>query len=339
MKKYFIYTLIFSTLVLILSCIANFRGIFTSEKIFENNTQTTETKTQTETTVQNSLICENFLVMDKDTQIVTQVSAFDYVIGAVAAEMPAIFESEALKAQAVAAYTYAVRQKSIVSDETRKSLHGADFSNDSSLYQAFYDNDKIKEVYGDNYDKYYEKIKNAVSEVLGKVILYENEPIIAAFHSMSNGYTQSAEDVWGSSVAYLVSVESSSDKEANGYLSQVEYSKDEFKEIISKLSSDEKLDNNPENWLKISKKGDGNSVITVEIGNKTYSGEEIRSALGLRSATFEINYDSENEKFTINVYGYGHGVGMSQYGANEMAKNGSNWEEILSYYYPDTVIS
>ena len=134
---------------------------------------------------------ENFKVLDITTGKVEEISVFDYVVGAVCAEMPATFEPEALKAQAVAAHTYAQRQKEKALTSPDKELNGAYFSNDSSKYQAYFTENQAKQYYGDNYEQYIEKIKNAVSDVESEILVYEDEPIIAAFHSMSSGTTES----------------------------------------------------------------------------------------------------------------------------------------------------
>lgn len=331
MKKYFLYTFLFSA-ALIASAAAAYKFSPDKDAAAAENSGISSESNSKETETKSREISECFLVLDSETDCVLQVSAIDYVIGAVAAEMPAGFEEEALKAQAAAAYTYALRMKEINGSDS--ALHGAAFSDDSTKYQAFYTNEEIKEIYGSDYEKNYEKIKNAVSEVYGYYIAYENEPIIAAFHSMSCGKTESAANVWGSDVPYLVSVESKSDKDAPNYETKKTMTKKEVNNIISELCGAEKSEErDPGEWIAIEKKSEIGTVISVRICGREYSGDEIRAAFGLRSSNFSIAYNKEKEEFTFTVYGYGHGVGMSQYGANSMAKNGADWKEIVEFYY------
>lgn len=274
---------------------------------------------------------ETFKVLDITTGKVEEISAYDYVAGAVCAEMPATFEPEALKAQAVAARTYAQRQKEKALTAPDKELNGAYFSNDSSKYQAYFTENQAKQYYGDNYEEYIEKIRDAVSETSGEILVYEDEPIIAAFHSMSAGTTESAENVWGSKVDYLVPVESEYDTEAPKYMEEYEYTADEVRERLENAFEGIKLDDNPEKWFSDVSKSTSNTVLEIKAGNLTVTGQEIRAALSLRSASFDIEYD---DGFKITTRGYGHCVGMSQYGANAMAKEGKTYKEILEHYYP-----
>lgn len=269
-------------------------------------------------------------ILDITTGKVEEVSAFDYVVGAVCAEMPATFEHEALKAQAVAAYTYAVRQARKAEIAPDSELCGAYFSNDSSKYQAYFTENQAMQYYGDNYEEYMQKIISAVSEVKGEYIAYEDEPIIAAFHSLSAGKTESAKNVWGGDISYLTSVESEYDIKSPKFMEVYEYTEKEVKEMLEKAFDGIKLSDDPKKWFSDIKTSDAGTVITLKAGDKQVTGQEIRSALSLRSAVFEINYD---EGFKITVKGCGHGVGMSQYGANEMAKSGSDYKEILTHYY------
>lgn len=278
---------------------------------------------------------DNYIVLDITTGKTETISAKEYIIGAVCAEMPATFEKEALKAQAVAAHTYAERQKEKALSSPDRELCGAYFSNDSSKYQAYFTENQIKQYYGENYEQYIEKIRDAVEEVSDEIIVYNDEPIIAAFHSMSPGKTESAGNVWGNNVEYLVSVESEQDISAPKFLEEYEFTADEMKSCLEKAFEGIELDSDPKNWFSEPTKSDSGTVLTIETGNKTVTGQEIRAALSLRSAAFEINYD---KKFTVTTKGYGHAVGMSQYGANAMAKDGKTYKEILQHYYCDTDI-
>lgn len=280
---------------------------------------------------------EPYRVLNCSTGDITEVSVRDYVIGAVAAEMPASFEEEALKAQAVAAHTYAERQRNLQKKAPDKALGNADFSDDPNKYQGFFTNEKIRRYFGDNYDTHYNKIAAAVDEVLPYIIVYDDEPIIAAFHSMSSGKTESAENVWGTAVEYLVPADSKSDKEAPNYIDETEINADFVKARLEKVFEGVQLGDAPEKWIKTGEKSESGTVLEVTVGDVKATGSDIRQAFGLRSADFTVEY--KDDTFIFTTRGYGHGVGMSQYGANHMAKEGMNWREIIEHYYNDCEIS
>ncbi len=246
--------------------------------------------------------------------------------------MPATFEPEALKAQAVAAHTYAERQRLRELENPTPELCGADFSNDSSKYQGYFTQSQTKQYFGENYEINYTKISEAVSAVSDYIITYEDEPIISAFHSMSSGKTVSADIAWGSSVVYLVAVDSSFDTSAPKYLEEVVCEKEVLREKLTSAFSGITLGEDFTKWISIASVSDSGTVLTAAVGDKTVSGSDLRIALGLRSACFEVRCEGENAIFTTK--GYGHGVGMSQYGANSMAVEGKSWQEILMHYYP-----
>ncbi len=277
---------------------------------------------------------EPYKVLDVSSGQVLEVPVRDYVIGAVCAEMPASFEEEALKAQAVTAHTYAERQRSTA--QNSPELNGADFSNDTSKYQGYFTDSQIKHYFGDNYDEYYAKISSAVDDVLPYILTYEEEPAIAAFHSMSSGMTESAENAWGTPVDYLVPVDSSYDTSAPRYTEEVTFDKALLKNCLE-TSFDVTLGDNMAEWVVPAEISQSGTVLTALVGDKTVTGNEIRTALDLRSADFSVEYSDEQATFTTK--GFGHGVGMSQYGANAMASEGKSWREILEHYYTGCTIS
>lgn len=279
---------------------------------------------------------EPYRVLDTATGKILLVPVREYVIGAVCAEMPATFEPEALKAQAVAAHTYAERQRSLARSAPDAAPDGADLSNDTSKYQGYLTNAEIRQAFGKNYDEYYRRISSAADEVLPYVLTYKGEPIIAAFHSMSSGMTESAENAWGAPVDYLVPVESSSDKSAPSYEETVRIGRDELRSRLEAAFDGIQLGEDMTKWLKTAEISASGTVLTARAGDRTVTGNEIRTAFGLRSADFDVSFDGDEAVFTTR--GYGHGVGMSQYGANSMAAAGSTWREILSHYYPDCSI-
>lgn len=252
----------------------------------------------------------------------------DYLIGVVAAEMPASFEAEALKAQSVAARTYAI-YKSASND------HEADVCTDAGHCQAYIDEAAMRQNWGADFDAYHEKIKTAVYSTSGESLTYDDAPVMAVFHSMGGGKTESSADVWGQSVPYLLSVESPGEEAASNYVTTVDMTFDEFKSKI--------IENYPS--ASISSPQDvseptlteGGHVASIIIGGVSVAGTDMRRIFNLRSTKFQIAF-SENA-VTFTVTGYGHGVGMSQYGANAMAKSGSTYKDILAHYYPGTTLS
>ena len=242
----------------------------------------------------------------------------EYLIGVVAAEMPASFNIEALKAQSILARTYALKANS-----SGKKL------TDTTSTQVYKDNTQLKKLWGNNYNTYYSKIKKAVSETEGLTVKYNGTYIEAIYHSTSNGWTEDSVNVWGNSYHYLTSVESSYDKNVSGFKKTVSFN---YSEISNKLG----IDINKDSIIEY-KKNDSNRVNLVSIDGNVFKGTEFRSKLNLRSTDFTINLNNNN--ISITTLGYGHGVGMSQYGANEMAKNGNNYKDIIYHYYKGISIS
>ena len=292
----------------------------------EEITETTEPPTEARTET------NYYQVLDSETGEILKVSVRDYIIGAVGAEMPVSFEEEALKAQAVAAHTYAERQKAL--SAKRPELKGADFSDDASQYQAFYTKEELKKLFNDNFEECYSKLENIIDSVLNEIICYEDEPIIAAFHAMSGGKTESAKNVWGSDIAYLQSVESSADKNAPQFEQTVTYSSEEVQKMLLSARDGLFLGTDTAHWFGEPQYSEAGTVMQIAVGTSIFTGQELRTLFSLRSAVFRIQY--ENGNFHFITHGYGHDVGMSQYGANEMAKSGADYKEILSYYYPET---
>jgi stage II sporulation protein D len=263
-------------------------------------------------------------VLFEEENIIKTMPLDEYIVGVVCAEMPASFEYEALKAQAVASRTYTVKKLQNIS-----AHDDADICTSSLHCQAYIDKENATRKWGNDSKKNYKKIKNAVYETTGEIITYNGKAINAVFHASNSGKTENSHDVWQSDVPYLKSVKSYGEELAKNYKSSEKININEFK---NKLQI-ENIDNH------IFKKTltDGGSVKEITIGNKKFKGTEIRKLFNLKSANFDITFD--NNVVIFNVTGHGHGVGMSQYGANAMAKMGKNYKEILSNYYTDTDIS
>lgn len=293
-----------------------------SNNVEENSTNKsnfTETKKDNykETKKENIKKNEITVTVYRNNGKIINLELEEYVLGVVGAEMPASFNIEALKAQAILARTYAL-----------KSIKNGKKLTDTVSTQAYKDNSELQKLWKNDYTKYYEKIKKAVNETKGKVILYNNEYIDAVYHSTSNGKTENSKNVWKNILPYLVSVDSSWDKNVKSYKKETIFEINEFCNIL-KLDVEEPI------TYEIIHNETGR-VRQITINNKTFSGTEFRNLLKLRSADFEIEINDEKVKVT--TYGYGHGVGMSQYGANEMAKQGYNYIQILKHYYTGVVI-
>lgn len=253
----------------------------------------------------------------------------DYVIGVVAAEMPASYETEALKAQALVAVTYV---KYVISNGG--DSENADISDDSSRHQGYMSVSQMQDKWGDTFDSYYPRIEEAVDAVIDNVITYEGEPILAAYHAISCGKTESAANLWGRDIPYLVSVDSEWDKNSARYSAETVLTSSEFRELFSDEDID--FDDDESGWIEITSVSQTGSVLEVSVCGKKYSGTDFRNILSLRSPVFSAEYNADEFVFTVS--GYGHGIGMSQNGANAMAKSGSTVEEIINHYYPGTEI-
>jgi stage II sporulation protein D len=262
-------------------------------------------------------------IKDKNNEIQT-LDIEDYLVGVLAAEMPASFEEEALKAQAVAARSYAIYKINHSENTTYDIL--TDVTN-----QSYISKEEMQEKWQNDYEKYLGKITNAVNKTKNEVMYYDNEVIEAFYFSMSNGKTEEAATVFSEDLPYLKSVDSSwENEELKNFLVTTEFSKKEFLEKINQENSNEIIITN------ITKTA-SSRISSLVINNVTYTGTELRKLLNLRSTDFTI--EEQENKVLITTKGYGHGVGMSQYGANIMAKEGYNYQEILNYYYNDIIIN
>lgn len=262
---------------------------------------------------------------------VAETDMEEYLWSVVAAEMPASFEQEALKAQACAARTYAVRLQNAGGKH-----EGADLCTDSKCCQAYISPADAAAKWGEDAGSYAAKITRAVSETDGLGVLYEGTPIEALFFSSAPGRTSDAVAVWGSSVDYLKSVDSPEGEEVPNYRTTVTLSAQEVKTLLLAVYPGANLSGDPAGWFSDIRRGDSGAVSSLLAGGVTLTGNQLRGALGLRSPAFTVRYDGAS--FIFDVTGYGHGVGMSQYGANAMAKSGGSFEEILTWYYTGTEV-
>ncbi len=268
----------------------------------------------------------SFRIKNSDSGQVSEISAKDYIIGVVAAEMPALYSEEALKAQAVASYTYALYKQ--------QENKGKDYDlTDSHLTdQSYITDEQMQEIWGEGYKEYLQKITSAVESVLGQTVKYDGKYALTVYTAISAGKTEDAKNVWGKEFAYLTPVESVGDLLCPDYLSSASYSADE---IRAKIPSVAQVDSSL--WFSSPTHSDSGTVLNMSFGETVLTGEEIRTALSLKSANFDVKF--ENDAFVFTVRGYGHLVGMSQYGANYMALQGSKYDEILKWYYKGCTVS
>lgn len=284
-----------------------------SNNVVSNTKKNTEEKKKTTEEKDNNI----YISLNKNGKVI-KIELEEYLIGVVGAEMPAAFHIEALKAQAIISRTYALKANS-----KGKTL----MANESN--QSYKTNSELKSLWGNNYDTYYNKIKSAVTSTKGKYLAYNGNYIEAVFHSTSNGKTESSVNVWGNSYPYLVSVASPYDNLNSSFSKSVKLS---FSDLFKKLG----FEVNNETSFNILSKTSGDRVKNIAIDNHNYTGVELRNLLGLRSADFTLEIEEDGVIFTTK--GYGHGVGLSQYGANGYAKNGYNYEKILKHYYKGVTI-
>lgn len=260
----------------------------------------------------------------------------EFLFRTLAMEMPAGYHEEALKAQAVAAYTYYHRRRLAQADKADPALKGADFVTPNDQFPQNYTEEKLQERWGSKYDTYYAKINRALDAVEGQVITYKGSLIDACFHAISNGTTESADVVWGAQVPYLQAMASPGDRTAPGYQSERKMTPKEVKEALSVLDPAVKLPDDPADWFGKPTLSAAGTVETQPIGDQKLAGTKVRQLMGLRSAAFTVTY--QDGTFVFTVFGYGHGVGMSQYGADYLARQGYTYREILAHYYVNTKV-
>ncbi len=264
---------------------------------------------------------------------VKQVTMAEYLPYALAAEVPVGFSEEALRAQAVAARTYILY---CTKHENPKHPE-ADICTESGCCMAYADETELRGAWGDKFDEYIAIINSAVTTTDGQVLTFEENPILASFHSSSAGKTESGTELWGD-VPYLKSVKSpETENDVPDYVTTVDVSKDNFRETILLLKPDAVFSDNASEWITNTELDESGRVRSMTVGGVSVSGSEMRKLFVLRSTAFKTEYTEG--VFVFTVTGYGHGLGMSQYGANVMAKNGFDYKEILSHYYPQTELS
>ncbi|WP_394187027.1 stage II sporulation protein D [Metabacillus halosaccharovorans] len=267
-------------------------------------------------------------VYRSQTKQIESIPLEEYVIGVVASEMPAEFETEALKAQALAARTYITKQ---LMNGPISTPDGAAVT-DTQMHQVYKNPEELKAIWGDEYESKLQKITAAVAATQGKILTYQDQPIDASFFSTSNGYTENSEAYWTEAIPYLKSVKSSWDKNSPKFYDKKVITIKDFESTLGV-----KLDTSSGTVGKITELTPGKRVAKVDINGKQFTGRQIREELGLRSSDF--TWEIKGDSVVIETKGFGHGVGMSQYGANFMAEDGKTYEEIIAHYYNGTKVS
>jgi stage II sporulation protein D len=339
MKKLLGYFLLMIMIIVILPLII-VRGCSTviTDIVPEDDKREEQKQEQKKEQTQAGKIKLKVYIKDKGT--VEEMPLEEYIKGVVAAEMPVDFEPEALKAQAVAARTYAYgRMKKIYTPSD--DIHaGAHICTDSGHCQAWIKKeDALNKWESSKASDNWKKIEKAVLDTEGQILLYENSVVNPVFHSNSGGMTENSEDVWeGTVVPYLKSVVSEGEEASAGYEVETEFTKEDIVQKLKAQYPDIKVGKEDLfDEMEVLERTDAGRVKSIKIGDKTLKGTEFRSLLGLRSTNFIIE-DVDDSKLKITTKGYGHGVGMSQWGANHRAKQGDDYEEILKYYYQGVYI-
>lgn len=279
---------------------------------------------------------EVFRILHSDGKTVSAMAVKEFLVWTVLGEMPAAFEPEALKAQAVASYTYFCYERAAERAAPSETLCGADLADTPVPYPEGYTAAYWQQRLGDSYETSVQKVADAVNAVAGKRILYDDAPIFAAYHAISGGTTEVPEVVWSAAFPYLQSVASPLDENAPDFASEVTLTAPQLAEAMADVEGID-LSGEASAWIaddaELSAAG---TVVSQTVGGVALSGREWRERCGLRSACFTVAYSDGEFRFTVK--GYGHGVGMSQYGAQFLAQSGYTWEEILHHYYTDVDI-
>ena len=333
MKKFIIYLMSFIFICFIIPAMLTKKETKTSaQEIIEQNTSQQEQKIENEatSTVNNNYEYTKYgtiTLLHTSTGKTEQVKIDDYLCNVVSAEMPADYEIQALQAQAIVARTYTIYKI------LNKKHENADICDSSTCCQAWISKeDRLARWEEQKREANWQKISEAVNNTAGKIITYNNQPINAFFHSNSGGITEIPVNVWGGTgYPYLQSVETSGEDGYKQYQSEVEFTQEELINKLKTKYSDISIDFSNNEDIKIIDYTESTRVKTVKFGNHQLSGVETRTILGLKSTNFEITKNGDKIKFSVK--GYGHGVGMSQTGADAMAKQGNNAEEIIKHFY------
>lgn len=336
MKKILLYILSFIILFFILPIIFTITPKAETEEVVSNieNVTQEQPEQEVETTIYDYQKYKTIKLFHSGSGQIEELPIDEYLYGVVSSEMPANFEIEALKAQSIVARTYTIYQ--IMNNSGKHP--GADICDNSSCCQAWISKDeRLSKWTPEEAESNWNKIVDAVNSTSGKIITYQNKPINAFFHSNSGGKTESSLNIWGGiDYPYLKSVETAGEEGYTQYSSEAKFTKEELLNKLKEKYEDCEIDYSQENCIQILEYTTSGRVKTIKFGNKEIAGTEARTILGLRSTNF--TFTISGDEIIFSVIGYGHGVGMSQTGADALAKSGSNCEEIIKHFYTDVEI-
>ena len=288
----------------------------------------------------DSLTLEQVLVLDEENGEISQIKLSDYLVGCVLAQMPYDYETEALRSQAVICRTYIYYRRLCELTTPNPDLLGADVSSNENIYQKYFSQKEAQDYYGEEYEDALAACRQAVFDTKGQIITYEGEPIVTAFHALSSGSTESSKNAWGVEVPYLQTVDSDWDKDVNGAKKEYNFTLNEIFARTRTLSGYENMKDDFS--LEITKISSCGNVLCLTLLNggeqKNLSGSEFAAALNMRSACFEVKNEDDGS-LSFSCVGVGHMVGLSQYGANQMAKEGFDYKDIIAHYFTGAEVS
>ena len=271
-----------------------------------------------------------FRIQNLSTGAVEEVEKRAYILGAVAAEMPADWPDEALKAQAIAAHSYALYCRDHAADAAQGWL-----SADPTRRQGYLTDAVLRSYWGTQYETNYARLSALVDEVLDTVLCYDDAAAGTSYFALSNGQTEASENVWGAPLPYLIAVDSAADRSAPNYEVSLPLSQAQVQTALAGLGlTPDAAD--PASWFGSPTRTASGYIASLPVCGQTLSGTALRRALGLRSTDFTVSYT--DSVFTFTTHGYGHGVGMSQWDAKAMAEQGATAAEILAHYFPGTTL-
>ena len=275
---------------------------------------------------------DTILLRDAADGSLLEVPVLDYLIGAAASEMPVNWPDEALKAQAVACHSFVLYQRDQQQDPSSAWL-----TVDPARRQGFMTREVLQSYWGDSFAQNWQRLEELFRPLTRSVILWSGRPAAAAYHAISPGRTEASENVWNEALPYLAGVDSLSDLTAEGYVQTVTYTPQQMYDAVTANFAGVQLTGGPDSWFGEPELSPAGTVLSLPCCGSFLRGCDLREALGLRSACFTIQY--AEDVFAVTTKGYGHGVGLSQWGAKAMAENGSSFREILTHYFPGTQIT
>ncbi len=303
---------------------------FQPEEVNSNENDVPEEET-------NSAIAPNyseFIIYCTDRSNVMTVPVMEYLIGALAVEMNLSSPIEALKAQTVAAYSYAASraENKGLSDTPME----ADFSATPSSYEGFATEEELKYLWGDSYNENYQYLSDIVNSVLGEAVIYDGKPALSCYFPISNGKTLPSESVFGTELPYLISVETAYDMHSPEYMQKITFTAQQIYDVLMVDFPNIELKGEPIDWFSAPAYNDYGYLIEITAGGVVIPSDKLRDSLGLRSNSIQIEF--VDDVFIFTTQGMGHCVGMSQYSAKMMAENGYSYRDILGFFYPGTSI-